>query len=330
MRTEEPSTESTAEKTVVKPPRDTPNTHDTPPPKKRRSRPLLVSIVALIIAIMGGVATMAVYKAYFATQPTQPTQVGPTEPTITARSIVDGVSGRLRGTPMRATTYQNNIALDDDNNVLYTAPYHKVEGYNFANPPKVFYGVATRGEQAAADADYETIVDYLKAKGFAVDNSNKATEAGLDTTSIRYEEYAKSSVRCRVAESRTNTVISALGCADVASYRDNARVIQPLYTVLVTANTEYKEPGVRLGTPDIKTSSTQGYRTASLNTSNSQETVGGSVALLYQSPDKEWNYFINTQSVVECDKYNYPEVKKAYAGEKCSLPNGADSIVRVQ
>lgn len=58
--------------------------------------------------------------------------------------------------------------------------------------------------------------------------------------------------------------------------------------------------------------------------------LGGSytsnMALFYRtSPDAEWQYFTNTTGVLSCSDYSTDDLKKAYAGETCTVEGNATS-----
>lgn len=76
--------------------------------------------------------------------------------------------------------------------------------------------------------------------------------------------------------------------------------------------------------PTIKSSAYGPYQNLMVAEANA-------ASLFYrESPDAEWKYFTGTQAQMECSDYNTPELKKAFAGDRCydTATQDADAIVK--
>lgn len=68
----------------------------------------------------------------------------------------------------------------------------------------------------------------------------------------------------------------------------------------------------------IKNSQYSPYQTILVN-------VGGAAGLFYRtSPDAKWQFFVATQSALDCSDYNTDDLRKAFAGDVCY--NGSTSL----
>lgn len=64
---------------------------------------------------------------------------------------------------------------------------------------------------------------------------------------------------------------------------------------------------------------------------NLKVNIGGAAGLFYRtSPDAKWQFFVGTQSVLDCSDYNTDDLKKAYVGEVCyDTVTRSDSTVQL-
>lgn len=289
---------------------------------KRRSKPLLVFVAALLIAALGGAAALAVYKAYFekpTTPSTQPIVSTPAAtPKLTAKEIITLITPKLSG------------SSPDTGGV--GAPAVKSAGYDFyvmldrTDKQQSRVARVISGSQAAVDA--ANVAKVLTDKGFV---EKKFTNTTTDGTT--YATYTHADVACAIENTEgsipTADHVVSVACADTATYAKNSAIIKPFavaYLASINDPTIDRLALLFAGQPVVKDSKTTGYKTAQLSTSSyvdGQMGIGGFQGLYYQTPDKAWHYFIGAQSIVGCDKYNTVDLKKAFVGERCGMPNGS-------
>ena len=287
---------------------------------KRRSKPLLVLLLALMMAALGGVAALTVYKAYIekpapvpASTTTQTTQ-STTAPKLTATSVLSKI------TP--GYTVKNDAMMQAI----------KVAGYDYFTT--VMPAAAAQKEVAYNQSSVETatIAKSLKEMGFA----ETIVQPGTDADSMYVAHYSEKDVVCRVTTIKTynnpaGKHLVEAGCQDMTVYTANAKSLQPFYELFPTS---FKVAQLALiGTPSqAQPSKSTGYTTLQLGSGGVDEHgeagAGGAAQLFYQTPDKTWHYFTGTQQVLPCSSYNTLDLKKAYLGEKCDN-NGTESTVAI-
>ena len=288
---------------------------------KRRSKPLTVLLVAFVLALLGGGATLAVYKAYFEKPPVQPAtpaqptaQTPPMTSNLTAKEIVALVTPKLTGTPADTSPATP---------LPYNAPSVKVSGTDFyvtTSSATEVAGVRYTVGASQSAIDVASVGKTLSDKGFtakALENPNP------DDT---YSMYSHADVVCGVENASGSNTAAAhtvtVACYDMTAYEALATSLRPF----AAAYTAAQKPGgaresVRFsGKPVIKDSRTPGYKLTTIRTSGYDGTsvhVGGFISLFYQTPDGTWHFFKGTQSELRCSDYNTPDLKKAYLGEQC-------------
>lgn len=300
---------------------------------KRRSKPLLVLLIALIIALLGAVAAIAVYKAYIekpatpATMSPQPTTTNTaSQAKLTAKEVITLVSPSLSGT--------QNTKSGDQAPILST-PAVKPSGFDFYTATTSAFDKQVVGVQYAIPANQST-VDVAKVGKTLSDKVFTAKQFTLPTTdSSTYTVYSHADVVCGIEnnagsnEAADHTV--SVTCYDMANYVALANSLKPFATTYTNSASQNSDTTLLMqGKPTIKASKTTGYHTAFVNISSytdGQIGTGGFGGMFYQTPDNAWHYFLGTQNAVGCDKYNTPDLKKAYLGETCSDATGKESTV---
>lgn len=295
---------------------------------KRRSKPALVLLLALLMAALGAVAGVVVYKAYF--EKPAPTQ-GVTQsavvaiPKLSAKTLVNDIKPSLKGTAVETGEHGDFWVSTADNFQAYSVPWQQPAGYAFTTVPSELFGVSTSSTtQSTIDADVLVAKKHFESKGL---RASKNT-IDLDNKILGSVDYVNDDVACTVSLTNyTNAYQSHIGCADMASYTANASTLKPLYTAYVNkAQLETKE-GIYMGLPKLSDSAVTGYKRANVSTGNVNALVGGAAALFYQTQDKTWHYFTSTQSVLPCNDYSAGDVRKAFAGETCMDGSGNQAKV---
>lgn len=301
---------------------------------KRRSRPGLVLLACLLMAVAGAIAALAIYKAFF--EPTNKPQATTAQPvsvpanpasSVTATKLVDTAKGSLKGTLVKTTIDSNGLAVADNNMGAYTVPMYRPDGYEFYTTPQTYTGVT------AASATEETAAaDLSSIRAVLASNKLQAIPNFSDEATIKSQaNYIGASVVC--ADALTTEAMSAgkfqaqLGCADVASYTETAKAAKPLYDVLKSAKPDVTTTGFFMQRTQITPSKTADYTLAATTTGSIYSPVGSSVAHFYKTPDGVWHYFANSQNEMLCSEYNTTDLKKAYFGQTCGMTNGKQATV---
>lgn len=303
---------------------------------KRRSRPGLVLLLCLLMALVGAAAGILVYKGYFEKQTSTTTTSAPVATTAPATSvdtqsastIVTSAKSSLKGTVVPVTIDSDGFATTTDNMSAYSVPYYQPAGYAFYTTPKTYEGVETASSsQATSDADIAAIHRLLATNNLSATATNFDPENKITISS----DYFGSNTICRDKQStldyKQGKYQVSIACANVSSYVDNAKSLAPLYTVYKAAHKDIDQPGLLFGKVVTASSKTTGYQTAQTTTGSVYAPAGGSVAFFYQTPDKTWHYFTNTQSVLQCSDYNTADLKKAYLGQQCGAADGKMATV---
>lgn len=290
---------------------------------KRRSKPLLVFVLVLLIAVLSAVAGIVVYKASFDKNSSQtpvaatPTTPSKTTPKLTAKQTIALVTPLISGTS------------PDTGGVA--APPVKSAGYQFYVAPgmgdenqSVIARVIT-GSQAGIDA--AKVAKELVDKGFL---EEKFTAHSPDGTT--YSTYTHADVACALENTEgsiptANHVVS-VACADMSKYANDSAKLKPFADLYLAATNDPavdKHALLFIGTPKTIDSKTANYKTAQVTVGsyhNGQSSTGGFEGMFYQTPDKVWHYFMGAQNALTCDKYNTTDLKKAYLGQPCTDVSG--------
>lgn len=279
---------------------------------KRRSRPLLVLVLAVIMATLGGIATLVVYKAYFEKQAMP-------SPASSANTSDDTGSTKKTST-LDAKNILVQIASGYTNDNEMPLQPVKVAGYDFyvSTSPTAAAKKSVAYNQSSIET--ATIAKTLKELGFA----EKIIQTGIDDTMV-ITNYTHQDVICRVTVTKTlNNPTGAhlvqVGCKDMSHITDNAKSLGPFYTLLPASITDTP---VVMGGDTTKTvaSQTAGYATLVLGAGgvedNGEAGIGSSAQHFYQTPDKTWHFFTSTQQIISCSAFNTADLRKAYTGKVC-------------
>ena len=196
-------------------------------------------------------------------------------------------------------------------------------------PPLV--GIAGPVSADKSDMQLESILKAMDYDKFA----KKVREDGANNTNY-LADLTRDDVICQVQVIKQKDVNAEhwteLRCLDMGTYAEYAETQQPLatlYTPLTASSVQYGF----VGKPMTKPSQTDGYTHAELPVStviDNTMTSSNRLALFYQSPDKLWRYFTDRDSnlTVECEQYDTPNLKTAYANETCRrVKTGASETI---
>lgn len=304
-------------------------------------RPLLI---AALLTTLSVASALAVYKYYFETPPTNnytqtvsvPIETSASTQSLDATSLVGALMLRVNGTIVPTVTDESAsiTTTKEGGYAAFSVTPTQPSGYDFYTMPKTMVGltVATNDQSIAYD-DLSAVRRYLVEQHFIAESVSHDDVSSI----ISESNFFGTKVHCHVAETMYNaeTVYNypggkhqvQVGCADTSSYRASAEIIQPLYQAYVEAKPDMKIGGLLFGVPVIKSSSVSGYKRAQLSTGNVFTRTEGTVVLLYRTPDSKWHYFMNGQTLPGCNVYNTVDLKRAYAGEPCSLTSGQAATV---
>lgn len=319
-------------------------------PRKRTYLPLLIA-AGILVAGAAAATTYVVMKQTVASkQPTaQSTQQTQSLPAATTpQQPVKSQSDQVRDAITYVQQQLSGIGAMSGASLSSTFAPHRLMG-----DPYNIYAAATdstnwrTGSKTTADfaqattvtkAIYDHFVTALKAKVDVIDGDPNVKTLGTSSTesSRNFYRLSTDAFTCGLVEqvvdrmqTQPYTATSAqitFACSTTDEYTKNAELQKPLYTAY-SASKDYSKD-IMLGLPTIKASAANGYQTAQAQFGNDGQLVGGSVGLFYQTPDKAWHYFINTQNILPCSTYNTTDLKNAYAGEQCGNANGSIGTVK--
>lgn len=297
--------------------------------RKRSFVPILVGILLLIIGIGGGVF---IYVNFIDKKPVQTPSSQNNQPdttkqqdatTVNAESTINEIKQKLKGTKVEVKKIDSSNSSNQGGPIAYAPPQTKIDGYEFTTTPKTFVGLSSQGDRALADSEFKTIDEYLASKGFAKKQLSEIDRSGY----IQIEEYQTADIVCSADESNSSSgVIAGVSCADISSFTDTYKELQPLFTAYKDARQNVTNIAFRADA--INTSKTEGYKFASIAVGVIGG-IGGHRALFYQTPDGKWHFFIGTQQMLKCEDYNTSDIKKAFLGEPCFGTNDDNSTVKL-
>lgn len=313
-------------------PPQSPQPQNTPPPatpplnmpkKSHKKRNIIIAVVVLLLLAAGTVAAIML----FSTPKKDTTKKAATETT----KPLDDAQGMIT---------KLNTALTDNSNTGYQNPQ-----ISFTSPTST--PPATSPSYQVKDTDY--YVTTTQAYGLNIQKTvNTTSETGVDTvftqgivdeviatfTSSQYKkvtelpsgtEYQSSAVICTI--SGTESIPIYVTCANKNAYTKVSSDVKPLVAAYRASNSSEDTSGSVFSTPTIKSSSVDGYQTASLSIS-SRQSIGGAAVLFYRKGTTDWKFFKTTQNELNCSDYNTDELKAAFADESCMSDTNTDTTVK--
>ncbi|MBC7764517.1 hypothetical protein H7Y29_02275 [Microbacteriaceae bacterium] len=277
--------------------------------KKSRSHILLLLLALLVIAGLGGAATLLGYKYYF-TQPASQSQSAPSQAVQKKLTAADTIS-------LVRSSYTSELSKDTG-----LAVPIKAAGYNYYTGIDQSKVVAVNGTVAYTDSAVivAKIAKILKEKGF----TEKIVQSGADDSTY-IADYTERDVVCEITTTKTYNNPTGdhkvdVACANMSDYLTTASSQKPFATVYSTKESETGAVQF-VGKPTITASKTAGYSTAQLAivsvTPDGNSGSGRASGLFYQTPDMKWHYFLSAMGLEFCNKYTTDDLKKAYVGTPC-------------
>lgn len=277
---------------------------------KRRSKPLLVFLLGLLVAALGAVAGIAVYKAYFekpAPAPVTNTSTTPQQVSSTnAQATIAAVTSKLN--MPSPTTDKPLLAL-------------QVAGYDFktdVNDAMAYKGVKADVPASDVSVKVAELGKLLKEKGFS------ETISAANDKSNYESRYFGADAACLVKSqgspdnAQAAHVVSAY-CLNMDSFKVVAAAQKPFHAAS-KASITYNDMNALYGKPDTKPSQTSGYTLASLVVGAANAGAGISTLLFYQTPDKAWHFVTSKPDVGPsplCSDFSSTDAKMAYVGTAC-------------
>ena len=297
---------------------------DSPPPSepvthKRRSHPLLVALLMVIIIALAGAAAILGYAYYFQ-KPTFPSNGinSPAPAGLTASGVLNDIKAVFSGKP--ASNPELSVPI-------------KVAGYNYytqVDPAQIkgLHDSVPYTDSALAAAK---IAKVLKQKNF----TETIVQAG-NGESEYIANYTHSDVVCGVTAAKTANNPTGnhevlVACANMSDYTSAAAAERPFYEAYPNKPSDNTTNILFIGHPILTPSRTLGYQTVSMQMggvmSDGTPAQGGFTGLYYQTPDKTWHFFSSTQGNLPCSDYTNVDAKKAFVGSPCTDPAGKTSTV---
>jgi len=302
----------------------TPPAHLSIQPKKKRHIVRNIIVTLLVLAFLAA----ASYVAWLLIKPLEPTKTDTSQTTtaqtttqLTAEKLIADIKPSMLGEVKESTK-------DGTGGVTptFNAPVFRPEGFEFSVWASTDSGFASYGTKATVASDLLAIGTALKTHGLIA----TVLDPGSDTSTYQ-AAYQSNDITCTLSDQKpyvsTQQYITTIGCADKASYIENAKTLQPYYAVYKT-QADTSSTDIVMSVPTTKASKTTGYTTSTISIGGAAyNSVGGFAGLFYKTPDKTIHYFTGTQSQLSCDTYNTTDLKKAYLGETCYKDNNKTAVV---
>lgn len=328
---------------------DTSTEESTPPPSLKLDTPVQIPIkeieggkskyVAIILAIIFALTAMGAVAYFILNKPAEDTDSNmstvSTKPTakkaVGAQGIVDEVSSVLKATPVKAVVTDGGSGEAPDGTVVYSYPTYQLANYNFIAGPDKGYGTAVSNvadKKADIDKDYAAMVTILEDKDF---KSEQAVSTGSESTGKR-AIYATDSVVCGISTmyNVSEKNYASISCADMSTYIEAAKTIDPFYKAYAMAFPEAVKPVE--GVPPLSFSlpkvsdGAEGYKNAEVSITK----VNPMKVLFYWEPGSTWKYAMSVQTTTPlCTAFTTPALKKAFSGKPCTDSRGAAMTVKV-
>lgn len=290
------------------------------PPKNKL--PLIISLVIVILLLAAGAVTYY-FLIVNKTDSTSPNNKSSTSQSkaenFTAQSLVNKIKSKLTGDILVATDTSIHGGLTNDSTSVYILPSAQVSGRKYWNQPKIGFGIAATGDKETAMTNLDTVKQLLKDAGLSTEGSTAFPTDENMNSSLMAPVFRSADISCTLSVDKYNTYTLGIGCADMSSYVDAAKEIEPFYAAyMATSVPKDAADNLVFGLPEIK-AGVDGYKNANIY-------QGAFVGLYYMEPGKNWTYFIGTQSVLECAQYNTDALRKSFSGETCYDGNGESKV----
>ena len=293
------------------------------PKKSHKKRNIIIAIIVLLLLAGGAVAAVMAFSAP-KKDPTKKASVQDTKPLDDAQGMITKINAAL--TDSTKSNYQNpQITFTSPTSSPATAESlsYQVKDTDYSVTTNQTYGlniqktVTTTSETGIDTVFTQGIVDEITA---TLTNSQykKTTEVPTGT------EYQSDAVICTV--SSVDSIPVYVTCANKNAYTKISSDVKPFVTAYRAGNPDDTSQPV-FSAPTIKSSSVDGYQTATV-TISSGAPVGGKGALFYRKGKTDWKFFKATQSLSNCSDYNTDDLKAAFADETCVSDSNTNLLVK--
>lgn len=329
------------EETVV--PTASPVTQNTPPPvsqtpqpqfdppiatppnapkKSHKKRNIIIAVVVLLLLVAGAVAAIMLFST-----PKKDTSKKSAAETTTPLDDAQGMVTKINAaiTDSSKDTYQNpQVSFASPTSAqLAVSPSYQVKGTDYYVVTNQAYGLSI---QKTVDTNAETGVDTVFTQGImdqvtATLVSNKYHKTTDLASGV---EYQSSAVICTV--SGTDSIPMYVTCANKNAYTKVSDDVKPLVTAYRASHPDSSSEDI-FSAPTLKSSSVDGYQTASVGVS-SRQSVGSAPALFYRKGTGEWKFFNFAQSELSCSAYNTDDLKAAFADTSCISDSKVDTTLK--
>jgi len=315
----------TSELDAIDSPLSPPPEHIVIKAKKERHiiRNLFITLFALAFLAAAGYVGWLLVRPLEPGKENAPQTTTPSTPAITAAALVAEIKPDMIGEATETVPNGSGTPAP-----AFSLPVYQPKNFEFSVRPSEGSGFSSYGAQSTITADLRTIETALKDKGLTQTVLDPGSDVGMYAADFQSDD-----VICLITDQKpasfTQRFITSIGCADKESYVASAKALQPYFDVY-KAESGNATGDLLLGNPTVKVSATAGYTTTTIGISGADYgSFGGFGALFYTTPDKKIHFFLGTQNVVGCDRYNTPDLKKAYLGESCYEQNNDKAVVKL-
>lgn len=293
------------------------------PKKSHKKRNIIIAVVVLLLLAAGTVAAIMVFSTPKKDTATK-SAAQDTKPLDDAQGMVTKINAAL--TDSTKSNYQNP-------QITFTSPTSKpaaaeslsyqVKDTDYSVTTNQTYGINI---QKTVTTTSETGVDTVFTQGIVdeiiatLTNSQykRTTEVPTGT------EYQSDAVICTV--SSADSIPVYVICANKNAYTKISSDVKPFVAAYRAGNPDDTSQPV-FSAPAIKSSSVDGYQTATV-TISSGAPVGGKGAFFYRKGSADWKFFKATQSLSSCSDYNTDDLKAAFADETCVSDSNTHILVK--
>jgi len=292
------------------------------PKKSHKKRNIIIAVVVLLLLAAGTIAAIMLFSAPKKDTAKKST-TDTTKPLDDAQGIVTKINTAITDTSK--DTYQNpQVSFTSPTSAQPAiSPSYQVKGTDYYVVTNQAYGLNI---QKTVDTNSETGVDTVFTQGIM--DQVTATLVGnkySKTTELASGvEYQSDAVICTV--SGTESIPMYVTCANKNAYAKVSGDVKPLVTAYRASHSDSSSEDI-FSAPTIKSSSVDGYQTASVGVA-SRQGIGSAAALFYRKGTDEWKFFNFAQAELNCSDYNTADLKAAFADQPCISDSKTDTTVK--
>jgi len=292
------------------------------PKKSHKKRNIIIAVAVLLLLTAGTIAAIMLFSAPKKDTAKKST-TDTTKPLDDAQGIVTKINTAVTDTSK--DTYQNpQVSFTSPTSTQPAiSPSYQVKGTDYYVVTNQAYGLNI---QKTVDTNSETGVDTVFTQGIM--DQVTATLVGnkySKTTELASGvEYQSDAVICTV--SGTESIPMYVTCANKNAYAKVSSDVKPLVTAYRASHSDSSSEDI-FSAPTIKSSSVDGYQTASVGVA-SRQGIGSAAALFYRKGTDEWKFFNFAQAELNCSDYNTADLKAAFADQPCISDSKTDTTVK--